>query len=36
VTFNQVLGARPTGVYTIKDLGLISVMARAQRTWGAN
>ena len=35
-TFTQVLGARPTGVYTIKDLGLVSVMVRAQRSWGAN
>jgi hypothetical protein len=34
--FTNQLGARPTGVYTVKDLGLISVMARAQRTWGAN
>jgi hypothetical protein len=34
--FNQVLGARPTGAYLIKDLGLISVMARAQRSWGAD
>ena len=34
--FNQILGARPTGAYTVKDLGLVSVMARAQRSWGAD
>ena len=33
---HHVLGARPTGVYTVKDLGLVSVMARAQRSWGAD
>jgi len=27
-------GARPAGSYTIKDLGLTSVMFRAQRSWG--
>ena len=30
------VGARPTGVYTVKDLGIVSVMFRAQRTWGGN
>ena len=29
-------GARPTGAYTVKDLGIISVMFRAQRSWGAD
>jgi hypothetical protein len=27
-------GARPAGLYTVKDQGLTSVMFRAQRTWG--
>jgi Porin subfamily len=30
------VGARPTGTYTIKDIGITSVIFRAQRTWGAN
>jgi hypothetical protein len=29
-------GARPGGTYTAKNLGLTSVMFRAQRTWGGN
>jgi hypothetical protein len=29
-------GARPSGLYTVKDLGTLSVVFRAQRTWGAN
>jgi hypothetical protein len=28
--------ARPAGVYSAKDLGLTSVMFRAQRTWGSD
>jgi hypothetical protein len=28
-------GARVPGVYTIKDLGIVSTIFRAQRTWGA-
>jgi hypothetical protein len=35
-SFTNQLGARTNGVYTVKDLGLISVMARAQRSWGAD
>ncbi len=34
VTVAKAQGARPTGVYQAKDLGLTSVMFRAQRTWG--
>ena len=29
-------GARVPGVYTIKDLGIVSTIFRAQRTWGAD
>lgn len=29
-------GARTPGVYTIKDLGIVSTIFRAQRSWGAN
>jgi hypothetical protein len=29
-------GARPTGAYTVKDLGIVSAIFRAQRTWGAD
>jgi hypothetical protein len=36
VTLGTKVGARPTGVYTVKDLGITSVVFRAQRTWGAN
>jgi Porin subfamily len=35
VTLGKALGARPTGVYTVKDLGILSVAVRAQRSWGA-
>ena len=35
-SFTNQLGARPNGIYTVKDLGLVSVMARAQRSWGAD
>ena len=34
LTLSKTQGARPTGVYTAKDLGLTTVMFRAQRTWG--
>ena len=30
------VGARPTGAYTVKDLGIVSAIFRAQRTWGAD
>ena len=33
---HQGQGARPTGVYTVKDLGIVSAIFRAQRTWGAD
>ena len=36
ITLGKATGARPTGVYTAKDLGILSVMFRAQRTWGAD
>jgi hypothetical protein len=36
VTVGKAQGARPTGVYSAKDLGITSVMFRAQRTWGGN
>jgi hypothetical protein len=29
-------GARPTGVYSVNDIGIFSTIFRAQRTWGAN
>jgi Porin subfamily len=35
VTLGKALGARPTGVYTVKDLGILAVAVRAQRSWGA-
>ena len=34
--WQQGQGARPTGVYTAKNLGITSVIFRAQRTWGAD
>ena len=34
VTLSKAQGARPTGVYTAKNLGITSVIFRAQRTWG--
>jgi len=36
ITLGKAVGARPTGVYTAKDLGILSVAFRAQRTWGAD
>ena len=36
VTLGTKVGARPTGVYTVKDLGITSAIFRAQRTWGAD
>ena len=36
ITLGKAQGARPTGAYTAKDLGLWSVAFRAQRTWGAD
>jgi hypothetical protein len=35
VTLGKAQGARPTGVYTAKDLGILAVAFRAQRSWGA-
>ena len=35
VTLGTRVGARPTGVYTVKDLGILAAIFRAQRTWGA-
>jgi hypothetical protein len=35
VTLGKAQGARPTGAYTAKDLGIVSVAFRAQRSWGA-
>jgi hypothetical protein len=34
VTLGAKQGARPTGAYTAKDLGITSVMFRAERSWG--
>jgi hypothetical protein len=36
VALGTKVGARPTGIYTVKDLGTLSVVFRAQRSWGAN
>ena len=36
VTLGTKVGARPSGVYTVKDLGIVSAIFRAQRTWGAD
>ena len=36
ITINRTQGARVPGVYTIKDLGIVSTIFRAQRTWGAD
>jgi hypothetical protein len=36
VAMGTKVGARPTGVYTVKDLGITSVVFRAQRSWGAD
>jgi hypothetical protein len=36
VALGTKVGARPSGLYTIKDIGITSVVFRAQRTWGAN
>jgi hypothetical protein len=36
VTLGKTAGARPTGVYSVKDLGILSVAFRAQRSWGAD
>jgi hypothetical protein len=35
ITLSKTQGARPTGVYTAKNLGITSVIFRAQRSWGA-
>jgi hypothetical protein len=35
ITLGKTQGARPTGVYQAKDLGIVSVAFRAQRSWGA-
>ena len=34
ITLGKAQGNRPTGAYVAKDLGIVSVMARAQRSWG--
>jgi hypothetical protein len=31
VTLTKSIGARPTGVYTMKDLGVLSAVFRARR-----
>ena len=36
VTLGTKVGARPSGAYTVKDLGIVSAIFRAQRTWGAD
>jgi hypothetical protein len=36
ITVNRTQGARATGLYTIKDLGITSAIFRAQRSWGAD
>ena len=36
ITLGKAAGARPTGVYTAKDLGILAIAFRAQRTWGAD
>ena len=36
VTLTNKQGNRPSGAYTVKNLGITSVIFRAQRTWGAN
>jgi len=35
IQITRTQGARVPGVYTIKDLGIVSTIFRAQRTWGA-
>jgi hypothetical protein len=35
-TLSKAQGARPSGVYTARNLGITSVMFRAQRDWGGN
>jgi hypothetical protein len=36
VNLTDTPGARPEGIYTVKDLGITSVVFRAQRSWGAD
>jgi hypothetical protein len=36
VALTKAQGARPTGIYTSRNLGITSVIFRAQRSWGAN
>jgi hypothetical protein len=36
VNLSTKVGARPSGTYTVKDLGITSVVFRAQRSWGAD
>jgi hypothetical protein len=36
ITLGRAQGNRPTGAYVAKDLGIVSVAFRAQRSWGAN
>ncbi len=36
VDIDPAQGARPVGAYTVKDLGIVSAIFRAQRTWGAD
>jgi hypothetical protein len=35
ITISKATGNRPTGAYLAKDLGIVSVAFRAQRSWGA-
>jgi hypothetical protein len=36
ISLSKATGARPTGIYTAKNLGITSVIFRAQRTWGGS
>jgi hypothetical protein len=36
VLLTSTQGARPSGVYQVKDTGIVSAIFRAQRTWGAD
>jgi len=36
ISLSKAQGARPTGSYTAKNLGITSVIFRAQRTWGGS
>jgi hypothetical protein len=34
ITLGKAVGARPTGAYGVRNLGITSVMFRAERSWG--